>query len=127
MGDARERCRLGHAVSLNHRVAESSPKTFRLGVEGCTSGDERPEPQTEQAAYASEAPPVSYKVTLIGGRKLFGRNVAGDFLAQSFKHARNCHHYVDLSFLYFRNDLRRFVRFTEVNFGAADLRNNDAR
>src|SRR5690242_4680201 len=99
MRQTRERRGLGHAVTLNYRVAEVAPESLGFAFQSRTACDEGPEAPAKLAMNLPERPPVSKEVTASGRLELVVRNFSSDLLAQGFEHARHGDDDIDASLL----------------------------
>src|SRR2546422_10887294 len=131
MIDADERRRLSHAVALNNRKAEPSPKAFGVRIEGGAAGNESPEFPSEHSMNTPKCPPAQDEVPAFGGFNFFSKLVkftsgfilSFNYFAQDFEHPRHRDHNRDAFVPDGFNDLRRIDGCLEEQLAATKLEN----
>src|ERR1051325_2814291 len=128
MRQARQRCRLSHAVALDDCVTNASPKSFRVTLQGGATRDESPQAPAEATMHVTEGPPIAQETSSLGSHELLFdlRAFARNLFLQRLEHTRHRHHDIDSLLLHYANDLRRLVRLTKINLRTHELGNEDA-
>ena len=85
-------------VSLDYHVTQRAPELFRIAIQGCPSGDGRPELPAELAVNSPESPPALEKALAFSRCQLLPRlagKLALDFLLQRLHHSGHRHQHRD--------------------------------